>query len=93
VVGGHGVVIYDEGKETAMAEPWLDIVEKVTEFFASAQIEACARRTGFVRRASKIRGKVFLALVTLGAWSTTHDLVGAIGGQSGAVAHAGGHFA
>jgi len=47
-----------------MVEPWLDVVEKVTEFFASAQIEACARRTGFVRRASKITGKVFLALVT-----------------------------
>jgi len=53
-----------------MAEPWLGIVEKVTEFFASAQIEACARRTGFVRRTSKITGKVFLALVTVGAWST-----------------------
>src|SRR5262245_37863380 len=59
-----------EAKETAMAEPWLGIVEKVTEFFATAQIEACARRTGFVRRTSKITGKVFLALVTVGAWST-----------------------
>jgi Transposase DDE domain len=59
-----------EGKETAMAEPWLGIVEKVTEFFATAQIEACARRTGFVRRTSKITGKVFLALGTVGAWST-----------------------
>lgn len=52
-----------------MAEPWLDIVEKVTEFFATDQIEASARRTGFVRRTSKITGKVFLALVTFGAWS------------------------
>ncbi len=52
-----------------MAEPWLDVVEKITEFFATDQIEACARRTGFVRRTSKITGKVFLALVTLGAWS------------------------
>jgi hypothetical protein len=33
-----------------MAEPWLGIVEKVTEVFATAQIEACARRTGVVRR-------------------------------------------
>ena len=48
-----------------MAEPWLDVVEKVTEFFATTQIEACARRTGFVRRTSKITGKVFLALVTV----------------------------
>jgi hypothetical protein len=52
-----------------MVEPWLDVVGKVTEFFASDQIEASARRTGFVRRTSKITGKVFLALVTLGAWS------------------------
>ncbi len=52
-----------------MAEPWRGVVEKVTEFFATAQIEACARRTGFVQRASKITGKVFLALVTLGQWS------------------------
>jgi hypothetical protein len=35
-----------------MAEPWLGVVEKVTEFFATARIEACARRTGFVRRTS-----------------------------------------
>src|SRR5689334_22063904 len=53
-----------------MAEPWLSVVEKVTEFFATAQIEAWARQTGFVRRTSKLTGKVFLALVTLGAWST-----------------------
>ena len=52
-----------------MAEPWLGIVEKVTEFFATAQIEAGARRTGFVRRTSKITGKVFVALVTFGQWS------------------------
>jgi len=65
-----GLSSANEAKETAMAEPWLGIVEKVTEFFAPAQIEACARRTGFVRRTSKITGKVFLALVTVGAWST-----------------------
>lgn len=53
-----------------MTEPWLGVVEKVTEFFASAQIEACARRTGFVRRTSKLTGKVFVALVTLGTWGT-----------------------
>src|SRR5215831_10256567 len=65
-----GLSSANEAKETAMAEPWLGIVEKVTEFFAPAQIEACARRTGFVRRTSKITGKVFLALVTVGAWGT-----------------------
>ena len=52
-----------------MAEPWLGIVEKGTEFFATAQVEVCARRTGFVRRTSKLTGKAFLALVTLGTWS------------------------
>ena len=59
-----------------MVEPWLDVVEKVTEFFATAQIEACARRTGFVRRTSKITGKVFLALMTLGVWSTPKTSLG-----------------
>jgi hypothetical protein len=54
-----------------MAEPWLSTVEKVTEFFSTAHIEASARRTGFVQRASKITGKLFLALVTFGQWSTS----------------------
>jgi Transposase DDE domain len=54
-----------------MAEPWLSAVESLTEFFSAAHIEASARRTGFVRRASKLTGKVFLALMTFGAWSTT----------------------
>jgi hypothetical protein len=44
-------------------------VSMLTDFFASAAIEATARRTGFVKRASKITGKLFLALVTFGAWS------------------------
>jgi hypothetical protein len=54
-----------------MAEPLLSTVDRVTEFFSATQIEAAARRTGFVRRASKITGKLFLALVTFGPWSTT----------------------
>src|SRR5262245_52965729 len=41
----------------------------LTDFFSSDDIEAAARRTGFVKRASKLTGKLFLALVTLGAWS------------------------
>lgn len=53
-----------------MAEPWLDIIEKITEFFATDQIEVSARQTGFVRRTSKGTGKIFLALMTVGAWST-----------------------
>src|SRR5262245_60316501 len=44
-------------------------VSMLTEFFASDAIEAAARRTGFVKRTSKLTGKLFLALVTFGAWS------------------------
>ena len=44
-------------------------VAMLTDFFAADDIEATARRTGFVQRASKITGKLFLALVTFGAWS------------------------
>lgn len=36
---------------------------------ASDDIEAAARRTGFVKRASTLTGTLFLALVTCGAWS------------------------
>src|SRR5262245_42165694 len=64
-----------EEKETAMAEPWLSTVAKVTEFFSMDQIEASARRTKFVQRASKITGKLFLALVTFGRWSTPKTTV------------------
>lgn len=53
-----------------MAAAWLSMVEKVTEFFSTEQIEASARRTKFVQRTSKITGKLFLALVTLGRWSS-----------------------
>jgi hypothetical protein len=58
-----------------MAEVWLSTVEKLTEFFSSDQIEASARRTKFVQRASKITGKLFLALVTFGRWSTPKTTV------------------
>ena len=44
-------------------------VAMLTDFFAADDIEASARRTGFVQRTSKITGKLFLALVTFGAWS------------------------
>ena len=40
-----------------------------TDFFASDDIEAAARRTGFVKRTSQLTGKLLLALVTFGAWS------------------------
>jgi hypothetical protein len=44
-------------------------VTMLTDFFAADDIEATARRTGFVQRTSKLTGKLFLALVTFGAWS------------------------
>jgi len=58
-----------------MAKPWLSTVEKLTEFFATDQIEASARRTKFVQRASKITGKLFLALVTFGRWGAAKTTV------------------
>ncbi len=52
-----------------MAEQSSSVLAMLTEFFSAEQIEATARRTGFVRRTSKITGKLFLALVTFGGWS------------------------
>ena len=58
-----------------MAKPWLSTVEKLTEFLSTDQIEISARRTKFVQRASKITGKLFLALVTCGRWSAAKTTV------------------
>jgi len=44
-------------------------ISMFTDFFASDDIEAAARRTGFVTRPSKRTGTLLLALVTFGAWS------------------------
>lgn len=44
-------------------------VSMLTDFLTSDDIEATARRTGFVQRTSKITGKLFLVLVTFGTWS------------------------
>jgi hypothetical protein len=52
-----------------MAEQPFSVLAMLTEFFSAEQIEATARRTGFVQRPSKITGKLFLALVTFGVWS------------------------
>lgn len=52
-----------------MAEQPSSVLAMLTEFFAGEQIEATARRTGFVQRTSKITGKLFLALLTFGSWS------------------------
>lgn len=40
-----------------------------TDFLAADDIEATARRPGFVQRTSQLTGKRLLALVTFGAWS------------------------
>jgi hypothetical protein len=52
-----------------MAEQPSSVLAMLTEFFSADQIEATARRTGFVQRTSKITGKLFLAIVTFGGWS------------------------
>jgi Transposase DDE domain len=65
-----------------MAEAWLSTVEKLTEFFAPDQIDASARRTKFVQRASKSTGKLFLALVTFGRWSTAKTTVAQLAAQA-----------
>jgi hypothetical protein len=44
----------------------------LTEFFTTEHIEAAARRTGFVKRAAKITGKIFLTLVTFGVWNAAN---------------------
>jgi hypothetical protein len=44
-------------------------IAMLTDFFGADDLEATARRTGFVQRTSKITGKLFLALVTFGTWS------------------------
>jgi hypothetical protein len=41
----------------------------LTECFPTALIAQTARRTGFVKRPSKITGPIFLAFVTFGLWS------------------------
>jgi hypothetical protein len=64
-----GLSSTNKGEETARAEPWLSTVAKLTEFFSTDQSEASARRTKFVQRASKITGKLFLALMTFGRWN------------------------
>lgn len=58
-----------------MAEPWLSTGAKLTEFFTTEHLEASARRTKFVQRASKITGKLVLALVTFGRWSALKTTV------------------
>jgi len=69
-----------------MAEAGLSTVEKLTEFFASDQIEASARRTKFVQRISKLTGKLFLALVTLGRWGSAKTTVAQLAAKAAQLA-------
>lgn len=52
-----------------MAKYTPNAVALLTQFFSTASLEHTARQTGFVKRASKITGKLFVALVTFGGWS------------------------
>ena len=52
-----------------MSDSTQSALSMLTEFFATDTIEQTARRTGFVKRTSKITGKLFLALITFGLWS------------------------
>jgi len=55
-------------RETAMPACTRRAVAMVTDVLTSDDLDATARRTGFVQRASKMTGKRFLALVTCGTW-------------------------
>ena len=59
-----------------MSEYTPNALSMLTAFFSSNEIETTARRTGFVKRASKITGKIFLALVTFGVWSEAKTTLG-----------------
>jgi hypothetical protein len=52
-----------------MADQSSSALALLTEFFSAGHIEAVARQTGFIKRTSKITGKIFLALVTFAVWS------------------------
>ena len=52
-----------------MAKHIPNTVAVLSQFFTAETIEQTARRTGFVKRVSKISGKLFLALLTFGVWS------------------------
>lgn len=57
-------------------------VAMLTDFFAADALEATARRTGFVQRTSKLTGKLFLALMTFGAWSEAKTTLAPLAAQA-----------
>jgi Transposase DDE domain len=64
-----------------MAEQPSSALTMLTECFSTEHIEASARRTGFVKRASKMTGQLFLALVTFGVWSDAHTTLAPLAAQ------------
>ena len=52
-----------------MTAPTGSAFSMFTDCFSADDIDAPARRTGFVKRTAKITGQIFLALVTFGVWS------------------------
>src|SRR4029453_700479 len=52
-----------------------------TDCFSADDLEATARRTGFVKRTSKITGKLFLALLTFGGGSDTKTTLAQLAAQ------------
>jgi len=52
-----------------MGQDTPNAVALLSQFFSVETIEQTARRTGFVKRVSKISGKLFLALITFGMWN------------------------
>jgi hypothetical protein len=52
-----------------MVEDTPNVLALLSRFFSEETIEHTARRTGFVKRVSKISGTLFLALITFGVWS------------------------
>ena len=65
-----------------MAEQQLSSLTMLPDCCAAAQIEAAARRTGFVQRAAKMTGKIFLAFVTFGVWSDAKTTVAPLAAQA-----------
>ena len=51
-----------------MTAPTGSAFSMFTDCFSADDIDAPARRTGFVKRTAKITGQIFLALVTFGVW-------------------------
>ena len=52
-----------------MAKHIPNAVALLSQFFSEETLEQTARRTGFVKRVSKISGQLFLGLITFGVWS------------------------